>query len=146
MKLNNIPDDHHVVRHCKRKFLIRNGEEIVGVHPDFLYLRREIGGQTGPETYLSAFYFEFFAGDDHKKAESCAAALPFGTKGGAMVRLNAGSIRDQGNKHQVKLRVTHEYSNKSIPSKARIDGMPLEPHLELAAAICGNSIVSIHSP
>ena len=143
MKLINIPDEHHIVRHCKRKFLIRENGVTVGVFPEFLYLRESVPPDGSRETYLSAFYYEFFTGSEAERMAGCASALPFGVKPGAMIRLSAGAIRDEGKVQQVPLRVTHEISNKTIPSKARIDGMPALPNVQLASSICANAVVEI---
>jgi hypothetical protein len=37
LKVVNIDNNHHIVRHCKKKLLIRKDDEIIGVYPEFLH-------------------------------------------------------------------------------------------------------------
>lgn len=143
MKLVAIDSDHHVVRHCKRRLSIRKDGHVVGVHPEFFWLRPAKDGRQA-ETYLSAVYFEFFDGQDDQ-LQKCADAMPVVVnKGEAVVKLNAGAMRSHGQSANRPLRIVHEASHQTVPSKARILGLPvppLSPDEALCAALTGADVV-----
>lgn len=138
MALVKIPAGHHVVRHCKRKHAIRHNGEFVGVFPEFFYLREG-------ESYLSAFYFEFFDPDDEARMNSCVMSMPFGTKPReAMVKLDAEAMRQTGKSLQFNVRVVHEQGHKTIPSKAQVLGLPSADNERLGAELAANAVVDWH--
>ncbi|MER8745884.1 hypothetical protein NKH54_22780 [Mesorhizobium sp. M1004] len=145
MKLVNVPDGHHVVRHCKKRLAIRDASgAVVGVHPDLFILRPPIAPKTLPEKYLSAFYYEFFGGTAAQQMAGCTAALPFAPKkGDAMVRMEASLIRAQGIANKAPIRVLHEASHPTIPSKAQIVGVPAPPNQKLNADLANKAVVAI---
>lgn len=144
MKLVRIEDGNSVVRHCKRKDCIRDGDKVVGVFPSVFYLRTKVGAENAPEKFLSAIYYEFFDGSAADRMKACMDATPVALKvGEAMVRLGAAEIRAEGNAANRPLRVTHEASHKLVPSKARIEGLPIPPDEELASGLAVRAVIDI---
>lgn len=145
MKLTNIPDDHHVVRHCRRKLAVRDAQGVcVGVYPEFFYLREKMGSTQAPEGYLSCVYYEFHSGSQSHIQNMCRNAMPIQlSKGDALVKLNAAKVRQVGASKKRKLRVVHEESHPKVPSKARIEGLTIPNDDSLAAALAAGTIVSI---
>lgn len=145
MKLVNIPDGHHVVRHCKKRLAIRdNTGLVVGVHPDLFELRTKVPPHDLPEKYLSAFYYEYFAGTASQQMAGCTTALPFAPKkGDAMVRLEASLVRAQGVANKTPMRVLHEASHSTIPSKSQISGIKIPSNQKLNADLANKAVVEI---
>lgn len=144
MKLQRIPKGHHVVRYCKRRLAIRDQGRVVGVFPEFFCLRESVPPMGGAETFLSAVYYEYFEGDHSRRMSQCARAMPFAVpKGSALVQIDAEAVRAEGKAQRITLRVSHEADNKSVPSKARIDGIPVPAKERLASALCERTIVDI---
>jgi hypothetical protein len=71
-----IPDEHHVVRHCKKRETIRENGRIMGVYPDAFLLRpANPPRRPEPEKYLSCNYYEYFQGEPAGRMKSCCEAL-----------------------------------------------------------------------
>lgn len=121
MAVQPIPDEHHVVRHSKKRETIRENGQIIGVYPQTFFLRGANPPlRPEPEKYLSCNYYEHFAGTALEKMKSCCEALAFQPKPvDAMVRLNVGLVKDCFKKHTVPVRVTHEPKQHS-PSYSAI--------------------------
>jgi hypothetical protein len=115
MAVTPIPDDHHVVRHCKKRATIRENGKIIGVHPAAFLLRPANPPlRPEPEKYLSCDYYGHFAGTPTEKMKRCCLSLAFEPKPvDAMARLNVGQIKNCFNKYAVGVRVTHEPSRRS---------------------------------
>jgi hypothetical protein len=142
-KAENIPDEHHVVRHCKNRLLKRRRDRrVYGVQPGLFHLRPP-AAERDQEKYLSASYYEFFAGNAASKLRACCKAIPFSPKkSDGMVRLNVGKVKEQGSKRSIKLRVTHE-GKKASPSYSAIRGVPFKPDHQLCALLAYLAVVEI---
>jgi hypothetical protein len=131
MAVTPVRDDHHVVRHCKKRLTIRQAGQIVGVFPEAFQLRPATETRE-QETYLSAVYFEFFDGDNATRLISCCAAFEMQIlPKDCLMRLCVGTIKEQGRKRQRSLRVTHEPYQANL-AYAAIRGLPTsgDPELE----------------
>jgi hypothetical protein len=140
-----IPAAHHVVRHCRKNWGIRENGTVVAVYPEFFKLRAKVGPQQLPEKYLSAAYFEFYEGDDQYRMYRCLEGTPVDIKDDeAMVRLNVGSMHEQGKACKKQMRITHA-GNDHHPAYAKIigTGMPGNLYPELVALLAAKSIVEI---
>ena len=114
------------------------------MHPEFFKLRPAGASRKEPEKYLSAFYYEFFDGLPAQKMNGCTEALPFIPAGGdAMVRLDAQAVRMEGKSHNTPLRVLHEESHPTIPSKAQIAGLTQDMNQQLTASLATKTVVEI---
>jgi hypothetical protein len=127
-KVVSIDINHHIVRFCKKRLLIRDGDRIIGVHPELFHLRPP--SETEPqETTLSAVYYEFFNGTPVERMKKChesiCVSLTSKPKDG-LARLNVGLIKEQGLKRSRSLRVTHEgeESNPAYSFKRDSCGKP----------------------
>jgi hypothetical protein len=72
-KKTRVPDQHHVVRLCKRRLTIRKDNKVIGLFPDSLFLRKDVKG-IGPERYLSCVYYEYFDGNGWRRMLFCEDA------------------------------------------------------------------------
>jgi hypothetical protein len=128
----NIDGDHHIVRFCKKRLLIRSADVIIGVYPELFHLRPP-SMEHPQETTLSAVYYEFFNGSPQTKMKNCCKAISVSLtpkpKDG-LARLNVGLIKEQGTKRSRPLRVTHEQEDDS-PAYSVIRGIPIVPDDEL---------------
>lgn len=142
MSVTNIPDDHHVVRHCKKRQTIRENGVIIGIFPDAFLLRPASPPQRPlPETYLSTIYFEHFEGNDDEKMRGCKSALAFQPKPeDALAQLQVAKIKAPFDKASLGIRVTHE------PKRANSSYSAIRPQRldeELAAQIASSAVVKI---
>jgi hypothetical protein len=121
MAVQPIPDEHHVVRHCKKRETIREKGAVTGVYPQAFLLRpAKPPIRLEPETYLSCNYYEHFIGAAAAMMKSCCEALAFQPKPlDTMIRLNVGRIKSCFKKYSVGVRVTHE-PKRNNPSYAAI--------------------------
>jgi hypothetical protein len=111
MAVQPIPDEHHVVRHCKKRETIREKGAVTGVYPQAFLLRpAKPPIRLEPETYLSCNYYEHFIGAAAAMMKSCWDT---------MIRLNVGRIKSCFKKYSVGVRVTHE-PKRNNPSYAAI--------------------------
>lgn len=142
MPVTNIPNDHHVVRHCKKRQTIRENGEIIGIFPDAFLLRPASPPlRPEPETYLSTVYFEHFEGDDDQRIRSCKDALAFQPKPeDALARLQVAKIKLPFDKASLRIRVTHE-PKRTNSSYSAIRPQRLDE--ELAAQIASSAVVKI---
>jgi hypothetical protein len=140
MPVTNIPDDHHVVRHCKKRNTIRENGIVIAIHPDAFRLRPPTKERPKPETYLSAVYYEYFGGQP-KQMKACCGALPFAPKKlDAIARLNVQKIKATFQNKRVAIRVTSEPDGHS-PSYAAIRPGKLDDGL--AAILASDAVVEI---
>jgi hypothetical protein len=142
MKVANIKDDHHFVKHCKNSQLIREQGAITAVYPWALELRPPSKDYTQEKT-LSGVYYEFFDGDKSEKVCACYHFIKIEIKAkDALVRMGVGSIKEQGSKRSRSLRVTHE-PDKDCLAYAAIHGLPTEPDDELSSLLASLAILEI---
>jgi hypothetical protein len=138
----NIVDDHHFVKHCKNKLLIRENGVVIGVQPDAFHLRQP-DDKNDQERWLSGVYYEFFEGDDASRIQSCRGAILLTMKPkDALVQMRAGSIREAGKQRSRSLRVTHERSDE-CPSYAALHGLPIQADHELCGLLSKEPVVRI---
>lgn len=140
MTLSNVPDDHHIVRHCKNsQYFMHEGK--IRPYPNAFHLRPASKDFPEPEKTLSGVYYEWFQGNDIEKMRASCHFIPITMKGkDALLRLNAGKIRAQGIMQSVKLRVTHEPAQDCPPYSA-IRGMPQKPDDKLCLLLSSLTIV-----
>ena len=121
MAVRPIPDEHHVVRHCKKRETIRENGKIISIHPTAFHLRPANPPlRPEPEKYLSCNYYEYFVGTAAEMMKCCCQALSFNPKkDDGMVRLNVAKIKSCFQKYSTPVRVTHEPKPAS-PSYAAI--------------------------
>lgn len=123
MAERNIPDEHHVVRHCPKNRTIREGDEVVGVFPQLFELRVHRN-----EDYLSSCYYEFFAGTLEERLLRCVEATPRQIHNrDCMVVINVGETRKIAAQHSAHVRVVHQYDHPVNPAYAKIKGVPFDP-------------------
>ncbi len=123
MPEKNIPDQHHVVRHCPKNRTIRVSGEVVGVIPRLFELRAHKN-----ETYLSASYFEYFHGSAAERISQCIQATPREIKDtDFMVLMNVAKTKSIAKACKHNVRVLHETAHRSNPAYARIRGVPFDP-------------------
>ena len=113
MPVTNIPDDHHVVRHCRKRVTIRENGVVIGIQPTAFHFRPANPPlRPKPEDYLSTVYFEFFNGQPDQM-KLCCGALAFTPKpADALARLNVALLKAPFKEQQVAIRVTHEGGGK----------------------------------
>jgi hypothetical protein len=142
MAVKNIPDDHHVVRHCKKRQTIRENGVAIRIFPEAFLLRPANPPlRPEPEIYLSTSYYEHYSGTPQQMMAQCCAALAFVPKNGdSMARLNAGLLREVFKKQKTGVRVTHE-GKRSNPGYAAI--RPAKVDQAIAAMIAGMAVVEI---
>src|SRR6266508_5104603 len=105
MPATNIQDDHHFVKLCKQKDLIRENGKPIGVQPWAFELRKPTKLHPEQERTVSGVYYEFFDGAADEKMCACFHFIDMEIKKKeALVRLEAGSIKKQGEKRSRSLR------------------------------------------
>lgn len=121
-KLVDNPD-HHFVKHCKKRELIRENGVIVGVYPAAFYLRPK-DAKNPEEKWLSGQYFEYYDGDEQEKLCACCHFILMEMKkNDAVCRMPVGPIKDAGNKRGRSLRVLHQ-GDADSPGYAGLHGLP----------------------
>lgn len=133
MSVTNIPDDHHIVRHCKHsQYYMHNGK--IRPHPEAFHLRPVTATMPEEET-LSGVYYEWFDGNPDEMLVGAFHFLQLAIKPkDALLRLNAESIKKQGEARSRKLRVTHE-PDDGCPPYSAIRGIPRPPDDQLCALL-----------
>jgi hypothetical protein len=130
MAYSLIADEEHVVRHCKKKFLIWKGGNVVGVQPEAFALR-PASQDRAQETYLSVVHYEHFTGDHLGRMKSCCKATPLEPKpDDRLLLINAGLLRKHGTYDRYKVRALH------MPKAGRkaysgIHGLPTQMDADL---------------
>ncbi|WP_426532631.1 hypothetical protein [Bradyrhizobium sp. McL0615] len=125
-----MADEHHIVRHCKKKFLIYKDGEVVGVQPEALELRPP-SPERKQETYLSAVHYEHFAGDHPARMKSCCEATPLQPKPeDRLLLINAGLLKRHGTYDRYKVRALH-MPKADRKSYAGIHGLPTKADANL---------------
>jgi hypothetical protein len=145
MKPSNIRDDHHFVKFCKQRELIREGENVIGVYPQAFALRAPTSQFPDPEKTLSGVYYEFFEGQEPEKITACLPFINMNIKPkDALARMGVGLIKEQGKKRSRSLRVRHEPEDVCL-AYAALQGLPKynETDDELCALLAAVSIVQI---
>lgn len=139
MKLVNIPDEHHIVRHCKHsQYFLRDGK--IRPHPEAFHLKLATAAMPA-EDALSGVYYEWFDGTPAEKIKAGCHFIRITMKRkDALLRLNAGLIRQQGIARSKKLRVTNEPENE-CPPYATIHGIPKTPDDELCALLASLALI-----
>jgi hypothetical protein len=138
--VTNIPDDHHIVRHCKQRQYYLKGSKITP-YPTFFHLRPATGA-TPAEDSLSGVYYEWFDGMHAEKLKACCHFIGMEIKrNDALLQLNAGLIREQGRAADRRLRVTHE-PETACPPYSAIRGLTLEPDDKLCALLAALSVIA----
>jgi hypothetical protein len=129
MAYKPIVDEHHVVRHCKKRNLVVRDDKIVDIFPEAFLLRED-----KDETYLSANYVEYFAGSRDVQIKSCLSDLHITPKPkDGLMRLNVGEMKSAGLRQNVKLQVLHKGGTSS--SYSGIFGMPRDPQDRVLASL-----------
>ena len=142
MKASNIEDDHHFVKHCKNKFVIRENGIVIGIHPFAFELRRATD-QFPQEKTISGVYYEFFDGNALERMCACYHFIEMEIKKkDAIVRMKAGTIKEQGKKRSRSLRVKHD-PYESCLAYAAIHGLPVQTDDELCALLAADPVVEI---
>lgn len=139
MTITNIPDEHHMVKHCKHsQYFLHNGK--IRPHPEAFHLRPAT--ETMPEEKeLSGVYYEWFDGSPEEKLKASCHFIRLSMKRkDAVLRLKAGSIREQGNARSLRLRVLHE-PDKECPPYSSIRGLPKPPDQELCSLLATLSVI-----
>jgi hypothetical protein len=139
MAVKPIPDEHHVVRHCKNsQYFMHNGK--IRPHPESFHLKPATA--TMPEErVLSCVYYEWFDGTvDEKMRASCHFIRIEIKPKDALLRLNAGLIKQQGLTRSLKLRVTHE-EEKECPPYAALRGIPKPPDSQLCLLLASLTVI-----
>ncbi|TAK09066.1 hypothetical protein EPO44_01775 [bacterium] len=130
MATKPMADEHHVVRHCKKKFLIWKDGQVVGVQPEAFALR-PASEERKQETYLSAVHYEHFEGDHKAKMKACCEATPLEPKPeDRLLLLNAGLLKRHGTYEQYKIRALH-MPKADRKSYAGIHGLPIKTDANL---------------
>jgi hypothetical protein len=116
--------DHHFVKHCKNRELIRDETgKIIGIFPEAFALKAA-GDRFPEEKWLSGLYYEFFDGTPDEQMCACCHFIPLEMKKkDSLCRMPVGAIKEQGNKRSRNLRVLHQPETDS-PGYASIHGLP----------------------
>jgi hypothetical protein len=140
MRQANIPDDHHIVRHCKKKlYYLHNGK--LRPYPEAFHLRAATSTMPEEDT-LSGVYYEWFDGTREEKFKASYHFIFIEMKPkDALFRLNAGLIRQQGIARSKRLRVLHDQDDEKCPPYATIRGMPRPPDDELCALLTSLAVI-----
>ncbi len=139
MTVTNIPDDHHVVRHCKqRQYFLKDGK--IRPYPAAFHLKPATPTMPAEDS-LSGVYYEWFDGTHAEKMKACCHFIRMEIKRkDALLQLNTGLIKKQGLSTNRRLRVTHEPANE-CPPYATIRGLTLTPNDELCALLATLSLI-----
>lgn len=142
MPVTNIPNDHHVVRHCRKRVTIRENGVVIGIQPAAFHLRPAAPPlRPKAEEYLSTVYFEFFDGQ-LDQLRLCCGALPFSPKpDDALARVNVGRLKDLFKEKKVAIRVTHEGGGRHHAAYSAI--RPAALNDLLCSTIVSTAIVEI---
>jgi hypothetical protein len=142
MKSTSVSDDHHFVKHCKNKFLIRENGVAIGVQPWAFELRRATSNFP-QENAVSGVYYEFFDGNPTEMDVACYQFIQLEMKSkDALIRMRVGLVKEQGAKRSRPLRVRHE-PEKSCLAYASLRGLPVQTDDELCALLADLSVVQI---
>lgn len=130
MATSPIADEHHIVRHCKKKFLIWKDGNVVGVQPEAFALRPPFGGRP-QETYLSAVHYEDFSGTHMERMKACCEATPLDPKPeDRLLFINAGLLKKHGTYGHYKVRAL-KMPKADRKSYAGVHGLPTKTDVDL---------------
>jgi hypothetical protein len=123
-KLKLVDDQqHHFIKHCKNRELIRDNGQIVGVFPSAFSLR-PADAQFAEERWLSGQYFEFYDGTEAERFCACCHFIQIEMKRkDALCKMQVGAIKEEGAKRSKSLRVFHQPEPDS-PGYAGLHGLP----------------------
>jgi hypothetical protein len=140
MKAANIQDDHHFVKFCKQKDLIRENGKPIGLQPWAFALRKPTQLHPEQEKTASGMYYEFFDGTGDERMCACFHFIDMEIKRkDALVRLEVGSIKAQGEKRSRSLRVRHEPLPGCL-GYAALHGLPVDTDDELCALLANEPV------
>jgi len=146
-KLIDDPD-HHFIKFCKKRELIRENGQIVGVYPAAFYLRPK-DASNPEEKWLSGQYFEFYDGTDAERLCACCHFILMEMKkSDALCKMPIGKIRESGGKRGKSLRVFHQGDQES-PGYAALHGLPRasdqpdDELLSMLAALAASDVKTI---
>ena len=145
MKPTNLHDDHHFVKYCKNKLLIRENDVIIGVHAEAFELRPPTPQFPKPEKTVSGVYYEHYDGTAAEKICACFHFIDMDMKKiDALARMRVGLIKEQGKKRSRSLRVKHEPFDECL-GYAALHGLPksTDTDQELCALLARLSVVQI---
>jgi hypothetical protein len=140
-----IEDDEHFVKSCKNKDLIRENGVPIGVQPFAFALRKPTVLHPDPEKTLSGVHYEFFDGTPDERMLGCYHFIELEIKKkDALIRQQAGAIREQGRKRSRSLRLMFEPDDACLAYSA-VHGLPLaaETDDELCALLANETIVEL---
>lgn len=144
MQPSNIQDDHHFVKQCKQKELIRENGTPIGIHPAAFKLRPPTP-KFPQEKTISGVYYEFFDGSAGEKLCACYHFIQLEIKPkDALVRMRTGLIKEQGKKRSRTLRVRHE-PFAECKAYSALHGLPVDADEELCALLAAVAVVEITS-
>ncbi|SRR6266704_2571873 len=130
MAYSPIADADHIVRHCKKKFLIWKDGEVVGVQPEAFALRPPSGDRP-QETYLSAVHYEHFLGNHLARMKACCEATPLQPKPeDRLLFINAGLLKKSGTYGRYKVRA-FLMPKADRKSYSGIHGLPVKTDADL---------------
>jgi hypothetical protein len=139
MAIKSLPETDHIVRHVPFKLLDENGLPL----PQAFELRPK-------ETYLSASWLEFFAGDRAASLAGCASLMSHYRQikaHDAFAVGNVGEIKDACSDFDQKIRIVSEPDDLNLAYSAvrqiRTDNLEL---LELLAQDAWNDVSSASTP
>lgn len=139
---SNIDPNHHFVKFCKFRELIRENGVVIGVHPAAFELRGPTATQEQEKT-VSGVYYEFCDGTASEKMCACFHFIEMEIKRkDVLARMGVGLIKAQGKKRSRTLRVRHEPDEKCLAYSA-IFGLPVDTDDELCALLAADTIVEI---
>ncbi len=140
MAYSPMADDHHVVRHCKKKFLIWKDGEVVGVQPEAFELRPPTADRK-QETYLSTVHYEHFQGDHLARMKACCKATPLEPKPeDRLLFINAGLLKKIGSYDRYNVRALH-MPKADRKSYAGIHGLPIKTDVDLNNRLLTGSVL-----
>jgi hypothetical protein len=137
--ITNIPDEHHIVKHCKHsQYYVHN--ERIRPYAEAFHLRPATQATT-EEKELSGVYYEWFDGSPGEKLKASCHFIGLSMKRkDALLRLRAGLIREHGIARSLKLRVLHEPTSE-CPPYSSIRGLPKPPDDELCSLLATLAVV-----
>jgi hypothetical protein len=126
MAVNPIDNDEHVARHVRGRLVQRDGGRVLGCFPQAFELRPATPTRQA-ESYLSASWLEYFAGDRIVQLRATLAEMrsyPLDIRAkDALAVANVGRIKEAGQTRDMNLRVLHEPRLPNAPAYAAIRGL-----------------------
>jgi hypothetical protein len=140
MATSPMEDRDHLVRHCKKKFLIWKDGQVVGIQPEAFSLR-PASNDRQQETYLSAVHYEHFEGDHLAKMKACCEATPLTPKPeDRLLLIEAGLLKKHGTYDRYKVRALL-MPKTDRRSYAGIHGMPVKTDADLNSRLLSHCVL-----